>query len=193
MLNSGTTGSVYDITKWGDDIYISGRFRTASDKICNSVAKYVISEDEFYPLGSGLRYGSNPARVSSLIVYKNELYFGGMFTTAGQNLSASNLAKWTKAPVSVESEIITNKDPVLLVSPNPFSEVFTVSVYLPETEQITIEIYNLKGERIDTIFRGRHEIQNQYSFIHDSIKAGIYFIVLRTATRTYVEQVIQIN
>jgi len=187
-LDSGVDGSVNGITKWGDDIYICGRFEYASGVHCYSVAKYDVTEDKFYSLGSGLHYGNRVPSIADIIVYKNELYFAGRFTHAGKNAASSNIAKWTLAPVSVEDGEIQKEESVLSLVPNPFSDRLLISIDLTTNENISLEMYNLNGEKIMTIYRGIHIHEQVYQMNSVSLKQGLYFIVLRAGNRTYVQQ-----
>lgn len=95
-------GSVNSLLKWFDDLYVGGSFVSAGNKIVNSIFKYNLKSGEVEPLGSGVKQGLRLGRVSKLIIYKNALYAGGMFTNAGGKLS-SNFAKWSKINTSTDA------------------------------------------------------------------------------------------
>ncbi len=179
-LADGINGSVSAITKWGDDIYVAGSFREASGVECNSVAKYNTAQNKFEPLGSGITLAGRSGRIYDMIVYKNELYFGGTFTTAGGTKQSSNMAKWSKAPVSV-SETIHNTGINLELSPNPADGILNIEILSEKQNYVSIEIYNLKGERMAIIYRGDIPAGKNY-FYYNTISdfTGTYIVICRT-------------
>jgi hypothetical protein len=149
-LENGIEGSVSAITKWGGDIYLTGNFPTASEVKCNSIARYSSIDNKFYPLGSGLLYGNVPGRGSSMAVYKNDLYVGGYFTTAGYKNSSSNFARWTKRPVSVEPIEPTHIND-LIAYPNPAGKSITLSFDSEIDCKASIIIYDITGNFVKHI------------------------------------------
>jgi hypothetical protein len=179
-LADGISGTVSAITKWGDDIYLAGAFREASGVVCNSVAKYIPAEDKFEPLGSGITTINSPGRVTDMVVYKNELYLSGSFMTAGGTRQSSNMAKWSKAPVSV-SEKTHNSDINLELSPNPADGILNIEILSEKQNYVSIEIYNLKGERMAVIYRGDIPAGKNY-FYYNTVSnlTGTYIVLCRT-------------
>jgi hypothetical protein len=60
--------------------------------------------------------------------------------------------------------------------PNPFNSTTHINFYLPEPVQVTLEIYNILGQKIETVLnqsmpKGPHEI----NFTLDSNASGLYF------------------
>ncbi len=189
-LASGVSGTVSAITKWGDDIYVAGSFREASGVVCNSIAKYNKNEDKFEPLGSGITSCNRPGRVADLIVYKNELYLGGSFTNAGSTKQSSNIAKWSKIPVSV-NENIEYPDIDIKLSPNPTDGFLNVEITSEKRQDVSLEIFNLSGERLRIIYRGGIPAGvNYFYFETQSLSSGAYFLVCRTAIGIKTEKVI---
>lgn len=176
-LADGTSGLVTSIVKWGDDIYIGGRFEYASSVKCNSVAKYVIEEDRFYSLGSGITSGTNLGRVSDMIVYKNDLYFGGTFTIAGGIHSSSNFAKWSKAPLSVDNKSIQGNTQIK-VYPNPVTEFINIEILSEEAEEVIIEITDLSYTLRRFVYKG-NLTKGINQFIHrtDYLPSGSYLLI----------------
>jgi len=78
-----------------------------------------------------------------------------------------------------------NKDftyTMLKISPNPASKDIRFTYALPESDKITINLYDLTGRKLKNIFRGFqeagiHMIEWQIS---SKFPAGIYFCVLET-------------
>ena len=67
------------------------------------------------------------------------------------------------------------------IYPNPFNPETTISYYLTQRQQVKLSIYNIKGQKIDTILdqvmkAGIHEIVWQA----ESYTSGVYFINLQS-------------
>jgi hypothetical protein len=80
--------------------------------------------------------------------------------------------------------------------PNPFNPTTTLSFDLPRSTSVTLEVYNLLGQRIKTIVSG-YLNAGSYRFIWDgtadtghSISAGIYFYQLKTDEATLIKKMI---
>ena len=68
--------------------------------------------------------------------------------------------------------------------PNPFNPETTINFYLPEDNYIEVNIYNIKGEQVRTIYKGKLHSGYQ-SIIWDgtndrgvSLPSGIYIMSL---------------
>ncbi|MBD3168047.1 MAG: T9SS type A sorting domain-containing protein [candidate division Zixibacteria bacterium] len=85
----------------------------------------------------------------------------------------------------VKASIITNY-------PNPFNNSTTIRYYLPEKQDVEINIYNIKGELVENIYRGsigpgEHSIR----WSDENLASGIYFLYLNTkGDRAYSKMVI---
>jgi len=86
---------------------------------------------------------------------------------------------------------ITNKivDPGILASPNPFSDQTNISYYLDENSKVSLEIYNLKGEKVKTIIfsveqeSGYHQLHwNRTNNDGILVEKGIYFANLNVGS-----------
>ena len=174
-LAEGVDGSVAAITKWGDDIYIAGTFPTASGIACNSVAKYVADENKFVALGSGITNANRPGRISAMIVYKNELYLVGTFTTAGNGIASSNIAKWTKAPLSVYPNHKQQKD-IFIITPNPATDYIEISLdnHALNVEVKNVKIYDVLGQCVMTV--PIHPMPRSHRMNIEGLPAGVYFV-----------------
>ncbi len=64
--------------------------------------------------------------------------------------------------------------------PNPFNPQTTIMIGLPKATEITIQIYNLKGELVKEIFQGRKQA-GYHSFVWDGseLSSGTYFIKMK--------------
>jgi hypothetical protein len=66
--------------------------------------------------------------------------------------------------------------------PNPFNENTTISFTVSQSNEATLELYNVKGDKIKTIYTGETEINHIYTFdlIPGNIPAGVYMVRLTT-------------
>ncbi len=156
------SGSVSSILKWFDNLYVGGRFEKAGNKQVNSIFSYNLLTGEIESLGSGLKQGLNLGRVSKLIIYKNELYVGGMFTNAGGKLS-SNFAKWSKIKASVNNQEISKQNTTAYIIKDG-----NLSIELKDNDILpSIEIFNYLGQKV--------LILNRYDLIQKGNKINLDF------------------
>jgi hypothetical protein len=87
--------------------------------------------------------------------------------------------------VSEQEAIIPESVELLQNYPNPFNASTTIKYYLPSSSEISLSIYNLLGQRIETLFEG---VQNpgDHTITWDAsdFPSGIYFARAETADRT---------
>jgi len=68
--------------------------------------------------------------------------------------------------------------------PNPFNATTEIGYTLPAFTNVRIDIYNLLGERIETLVEGRQEAgEHTISWDASSYSSGIYFCKLTTGER----------
>ena len=104
---------------------------------------------------------------------------------------------WYLDDIWVESEFVENDESVLLVQqvklfenyPNPFNPSTTISFSLPFADKVSLDIFNLKGQKITTLYSGdlppgTHSLvwngrdQNQ-----SAVASGVYLYRLQTGNR----------
>lgn len=80
-------------------------------------------------------------------------------------------------PVSKTTSITETK---LTVGPNPFHLSTNISVYLSETNEVELSIYDLSGKKTKSLFNGWMEQgENNISMNSDSMETGVYIVVLK--------------
>lgn len=93
---------------------------------------------------------------------------------------------------SIENKNIVSKEHTLYdlnISnyPNPFNPVTTISFTIPEESSVLIEVFNILGQKLETIFDGK-VLPGKHNAIWDGSKysSGLYIITLQTnsAART---------
>lgn len=66
--------------------------------------------------------------------------------------------------------------------PNPFNSITTIAFDLPFSSTVSLEIYNLLGERVRVLFNERSEVGNhRILFEAGELSSGMYFLLLRSA------------
>ena len=102
----------------------------------------------------------------------------GLFATSDNGLT------WMTGITELPSILVDDVEPEIfeLASfPNPFNSLVTVQYSISKTENINITVYNIIGQKIETIYEGFREAGIYYSQWNASEYAsGLYFIVLRS-------------
>ena len=95
------------------------------------------------------------------------------------------------------SSTVTNTKPdtALLsykVYPNPVKDLATIEYTLNNDSSVSIELYNVTGQLINTIFNGNAEAgqKQSVSFNADGMKSGVYFFKLTTNNNVVTKSVI---
>jgi hypothetical protein len=75
--------------------------------------------------------------------------------------------------------------------PNPFNPSTTIEFYLPENSNVRINIYNLNGELISSLFSsylnaGNHSI----NFNAENLSSGVYYYSMNTDEKTIVKKML---
>jgi hypothetical protein len=79
--------------------------------------------------------------------------------------------------------------------PNPFNENTTISFTVSSNNQVSLDLYNVKGDKIKTIFSGQTEINNIYTFdlVAGNIPAGVYMVRLTTPAEVKYIKLVKLN
>ncbi|QMU29527.1 T9SS type A sorting domain-containing protein [Adhaeribacter radiodurans] len=72
----------------------------------------------------------------------------------------------------------------LTAYPNPFTDKVTINFTLPETQAVTVKIYNSQGQEVKTLFQGKAKARQTYQLEWQAGNkpAGLYFMGLQTPT-----------
>ena len=89
---------------------------------------------------------------------------------------------WSGKSIQTHKNILPNISS-LKVSPNPFNSRCTISFMLSGSKEVTLIIYNLKGELVEQkelglLYEGNHEI----TWSPDNFPSGTYFMKTQTAS-----------
>jgi hypothetical protein len=108
-------------------------------------------------------------------------------------ISAGSITSIKSLPVTIEpgSQPVPEGFVLYQNYPNPFNSGTTIEFYLPQTAEIKIEIYNLLGQKVWTLWQGRHPA-GQYQLRWDGtdemgreVASGVY--IYRVQTKDFVQ------
>jgi photosystem II stability/assembly factor-like uncharacterized protein len=94
----------------------------------------------------------------------------------------------------VEKENIPSSFNLLQNYPNPFNPVTTIEYTIPHREHIVLDVYNLSGNKVKTLYDGIREVGvYPVSFDASSSPTGIYFIRLQSSNSVIIRKVLLIK
>ena len=73
------------------------------------------------------------------------------------------------------------------------SSSFHIEYYIPWEEDISLEIYDSVGRRVDVLFRGRRNEGRYRVASKRGLPSGIYFVRLRYGKKSVVKKVVMIR
>jgi hypothetical protein len=197
-MNLGSKIEFVQCTK----IHLKGKFTAGKNVIINpdelSVVFYIEGDVTF---GSGAHvagvfYLSN-AEVYNFDVANSTVNLPGMFKGmflakviySGKNNNwymstmCNNCTSVNVKNLAVESPgIITGSGAVLKNYPNPFSDKTTVNFMLPEAGHVTIDVFNLSGKLVQSLYNGDVNMNQEYTVEFDgsTLSKGLYIYKMTT-------------
>jgi len=165
------------------------------------------SGSEFIPLHNNLNY------LTSEIIDINNLQdgvtlvgyiFGGIestqenifFINDGTQSSASNLAFKVfinKSTLSID-EVDLNPNNIynLKIYPNPSTGIFSIEVFIPNTQQNTLEVYNLLGKKVKLIAIEKSIGLKEITLDLASMASGEYILVFKNKQHKIEKKIIKL-
>jgi hypothetical protein len=99
-----------------------------------------------------------------------------------------------------ENEPETFKFGLFSNHPNPFNLTTEISFRLKEKQTVDLSIYNIKGQKVKTLFSGIIENGRLNKIVWDGtdnnkkkVRSGIYFYLLKTANKNYMKKMLLRN
>jgi hypothetical protein len=78
--------------------------------------------------------------------------------------------------------------------PNPFNSTATINYTLPVASDISLELYNLLGQLVQTIFEGKQEAgTHSLNLVGDDLVSGLYFVKLNVSGQTSTQKIMLIK
>jgi hypothetical protein len=99
-LNNGTNGNTYAVTLFNGKMIYGGSFTYAGGVNVNNIAACDPVSNQWSALGTGIS-----GEVKSLIVYNNELYAAGEFSSPGNNIAKWNGTSWQALGPGTDGEV----------------------------------------------------------------------------------------
>jgi len=168
-----------------NSLVLGGRFSTAEGSPYNHLAAW--GGEQFRSFGEGLS-----DVVYSLAFFEDELFVGGSFAMAGGHPS-SRIAVWQGSSLEVMQDnmaVLPREFSLSQNFPNPFNGETQFSLSLPESGEITVNILNILGQRITTLYSD-FLVRGEHSMLWDgrtdrgkSVPSGVYFLRARTELQT---------
>lgn len=127
-------------------LYVGGYYTTAENITVNGIASW--NGTRWDSLSAGVGAGS----VEAIASFKEGIFVGGNFSTAGYE-SASSIAFWDTSGLLNVAEIAAKIDE-WKVYPNPNKGLFVIETALPSViagENYIVEIYNIMGSKIASL------------------------------------------
>jgi hypothetical protein len=77
------------------------------------------------------------------------------------------------------------RDAALTNYPNPFNPQSTIAVYIDKTQLVNINVYNMLGQHVTTLFNGLAEEGDMiFKFNGQRLSSGTYVVVMQTESST---------
>jgi hypothetical protein len=137
----------------------------------------------------GIHYISNStvAYGNDGLHYNNSIEYSPSDTAVSENMldalynASDHLPVYALFTIEKASEIMVNKGvtpksfALYQNYPNPFNPSTTISYYLPEEENVALQLYNMLGQEVETLVSEK-QISGQHSikFYPDDLSSGIY-------------------
>ena len=118
-----------------------------------------------------------------------------LFEYSGEiNITKSIVADWYGGDVAVSATQVPDKYILGKVYPNPFNPVTNVSFALPEDGHVSVEIFNLKGQLIDSIYNGfMYAGEYHFSWNAEGLVSGTYLLNMNAGSYHGTQKVILIK
>lgn len=155
-------------------LYFSNQNAIHSMDVDNGSTQEVVMANEFFDINNNHIYWSNNIQT------KRSDLDGENTEDFNQNFGLrSHFVVFAEPETNVANEFITeqpNDIHLMQNYPNPFNPTTNIEFYLPHQSQVSLQLYNLLGQEVATIFEGRKSSgQHQVQLDASSLSSGVYF------------------
>jgi hypothetical protein len=143
-------------------------------------------------LPNGWEFHHNDGIILIYSLDGSKLTSSKLFEYSGEiNITKTVVADWYGSDIVVSSMQVPDRYILGKVYPNPFNPVTNVSFTLPEDSHVSVEIFNLKGQLIDSIYNGFRNA-GEYHFIWNAegIVSGTYFLKMDAGSYQDVQKIV---
>ncbi|MFP4458251.1 MAG: T9SS type A sorting domain-containing protein [Candidatus Zixiibacteriota bacterium] len=161
---------------FGDEISASYATHTPADR----------SVDELRPMEASEIITSQNDSKTRTTYYQDggmQLIASSIYLTAvqGRATQAQIMGRYLGIDNIQENEIAVPEDITVDIAPNPFNPITSINVKLANTAETVLEIYDINGKKITTIFEGKLPAGNHiFDFDGRELSSGIYFANVKT-------------
>jgi len=176
-------GQVYTLAVYNNELYAGGTFNSNAGNAGDYIMKW--DGSQWKSLGSG-----TDGNVIYIYPHGSELIIGGNFSTAG-GISANKIAAFSNITDVPDDENLPYEFSLNQNYPNPFNPVTKISWQIPVTAHTTINIYDILGNEIQTLFNEEIPAGN-YEITWDAsgLPGGVYFCKLKCGSSTDINKMI---
>jgi len=161
------TVKTLDLTPDGG-LIAGGQFLGRDAAEVRNIARWNLGASGWHGLGSGAN-----GEVNVVLHDQTTLYVGGIFTAAGDK-EARFFSVYNETPLSVERRDDGSRL-VLGCRPNPVFGSATISVDLPRSGDVVVELFDVRGDRIRTLAAGPMEAgHHEIVWSADGLPVGTY-------------------
>jgi PKD repeat protein len=130
---------------------------------------------------------------------EHEYFVDGTYQVILQATNASGCVTSFADSVSVNSTGVAEKQlpgTSMSIYPNPFITNSNITYTLGRQSNVTLEVYDMLGQKVETMFNGQQE-SGKYVFTFDSRKQGIpsdvYIVKLRVDQNVYIQRLVRVQ
>jgi flagellar hook assembly protein FlgD len=110
-----------------------------------------------------------------------ELEFEG-----GLKIEGNILSDWSGHGISATINMMPDKVTLNTAYPNPFNPVTSINYTLSGMDHVTLSVYNLMGQVIETLVDGQQDA-GSYTLVWDAaqLPSGMYFLRMETGNEMF--------
>ncbi len=91
---------------------------------------------------------------------------------------------------AVDGEDIPQVNSSIDIYPNPFNPSTNISYSMAQDGFVTIDIYNIRGQKVETLFNGHQDAGTHTLTWNAQVAGGIYFAVMNTGNKQIVQKMV---
>jgi hypothetical protein len=142
---------------------------------------FYLSSAEVYNFDVANSTSTQPAVFKGM--YLAKVIYSGKNTNWYMSTMCNNCTSVTVKDLAVETPgIVTGSGAVLKNYPNPFSDRTTVNFMLPDDGHVTIDVFNLSGKLVQSLYNGDVNMNQEYTVEFDgsTLSKGLYIYKMTT-------------
>jgi len=169
LLDSGSNPHLFDKNLEQDTVF-------RNYKVGDQWQREVVAKRQ---IDNGIKYNIGNDKA---IIHDNNIYY--IYAYGIYNQGSKIYFKKKKLTVDIEDNGQLTMDNLHLANyPNPFNNNTKISFNLPQISEIKLEVFNAKGELVQSIFKGQLKSgQHALNFNATALNSGVFYCRLTTAT-----------